>query len=57
MHVEHGSALLDERARAPQPLVDGMLGIAEVRQLGPGRAVEDDAGARAESVEDSTVLR
>ena len=31
VHVAHGGRLLDERARAPQALVDGVLGVAEVR--------------------------
>ena len=55
--VEHRGFLLDERARPPQALVDRVLGIAEMGQLGGGRAVENHADAGPDLVGDPTVLR
>jgi hypothetical protein len=57
VHVEHRGRLLHERARAPQALVDGVLGVAEVGQLGGGCAVEHHARARADLVDDAAVWR
>jgi hypothetical protein len=43
VHAQDRVGALDQRAGAPQRLVEGTLGDAGVRQLGADAAVEDDA--------------
>ena len=43
VHAQHGVGALDQRARAPQRLVERVLGAGRVRQLRADAAVEDHA--------------
>ena len=43
VHAQDGVGALDQRARAPQRLVERVLGAGGVRQLGADAAVEDHA--------------
>jgi hypothetical protein len=43
VHAQDGVGVLDQRARAPQRLVEGVLGVGRVGELGADAAVEDQA--------------
>ncbi len=43
VHAQHGVGALDQRSRAPQRLVERVLGLGGVRQLGADASVEDHA--------------
>jgi hypothetical protein len=55
MHAQNRVGVLDEGARAPQRLVERVLGAGRLGQLGAEATVEDDAARRGDRLFDATV--